>query len=137
MENSTSIFNAMEMVSRVTRHALVIADMPFLSYQVTVQEALRNSGRFLQEAGAGGVKLEGGARVVEQIEAMVKHGIPVLGHIGMTPQSIYKFGGYKVQGQEESSAATLIRDAKAIEQAGVFAIVLEGIPSHLAREIPG
>ena len=124
-----------EMVSRVTRHALVIADMPFLSYQVTVQEALTNSGRFLQEAGAGGVKLEGGARVVEQIEAMVKHGIPVLGHIGMTPQSIYKFGGYKVQGQEESSAATLIRDAKAIEQAGVFAIVLEAIPSNLARKI--
>jgi 3-methyl-2-oxobutanoate hydroxymethyltransferase len=124
-----------QMVARATQYALVIGDMPFMSYQVSVQEALKNAGRFLQEAGAAGVKLEGGTRVIEQIEAMVKHGIPVMGHIGMTPQSIHKFGGYKVQGKEDSAASALIQDAQALEQAGVFAIVLEAIPSNLAKKI--
>lgn len=124
-----------QMVSRATKHALVIGDMPFMSYQVSVQEALKNAGRFLQEAGAAGVKVEGGTRVVQQIEAMVRHGIPVMGHIGMTPQSIHQYGGYKVQGKEEAAAAGLIRDAKAIEEAGVFAVVLEAIPSNLAKKI--
>jgi 3-methyl-2-oxobutanoate hydroxymethyltransferase len=124
-----------QMVVRTTQHALVIGDMPFMSYQVSVQEALKNAGRFLQEGGAAGVKLEGGTRVVEQIQAMVRHDIPVLGHIGMTPQSIHKFGGYKVQGKEDSAASALIQDAKALEQAGVFAMVLEAIPLSLARKI--
>jgi 3-methyl-2-oxobutanoate hydroxymethyltransferase len=124
-----------QMVARATQHALVIGDMPFMSYQVSVQEALKNAGRFLQEGGATGVKLEGGAHVIEQIEAMVKHGIPVMGHIGMTPQSIHKFGGYKVQGKEDAAASALIQDAKALEQAGAFAIVLEAIPTNLARKI--
>ena len=124
-----------QMVTRVTQHALVIGDMPFMSYQASIQEALKNAGRFLQEGGVAGVKLEGGTRVVEQIQAMVRQDIPVLGHIGMTPQSIHKFGGYKVQGKEDSAASALIQDAKALEQAGVFAIVLEAIPSSLARKI--
>ncbi len=124
-----------QMVSRATRRSLVVGDMPFMSYQIGVQEALKNAGRFLHDGGAAGVKLEGGVRVVEQIQAMVAHGIPVIGHIGMTPQSIHMFGGYRVQGKEESAAERLIRDAKALEQAGVFAIVLEAIPTHLARKI--
>lgn len=126
-----------QMVARATKHALVIADMPFMSYQTSVEEALRNAGRFLQQAGAAGVKLEGGVSVVPQIEAMARYGIPVMGHIGMTPQSIHQLGGYKVQGKEEAVASRLIQDAKAVEQAGVFSIVLEAIPSSLARKITG
>jgi 3-methyl-2-oxobutanoate hydroxymethyltransferase len=124
-----------QMVSRAARHALVIGDMPFMSYQINVEEALKNAGRFLQDGGAAGVKLEGGVRVVEQIQAMVGHGIPVMGHIGMTPQSIHMLGGYRVQGKEESAAERLIGDARALERAGVFAVVLEAIPPHLARKI--
>jgi 3-methyl-2-oxobutanoate hydroxymethyltransferase len=124
-----------QMVSRAVRHALVIGDMPFMSYQASFQEALKNAGRFIQEAGAAGVKLEGGKRVVEQIRAMVDHGIPVLGHIGMTPQSLQQFGGYVVQGREDSAAERLMQDAKAVEEAGVFGIVLEAIPLRLAKKI--
>lgn len=123
------------MVSFAAKHALVIGDMPFLSYQASIQEAVKNAGRFLHEAGAAGVKLEGGAQVVPQVMAMVGYGIPVLGHLGMTPQSIHKFGGYKVQGREEAAAKAFIEDAMALEQAGVFAIVLEAMPSSLAKKI--
>ena len=98
--------------------------MPFMSYEVTVEEAVRNAGRLMKEGRAGAVKLEGGVRVAEQIRAIVKAGIPVMGHIGLTPQSINVFGGFKVQGKSEAAARKLISDAKALEAAGAFAIVL-------------
>ncbi|MFQ5991234.1 MAG: 3-methyl-2-oxobutanoate hydroxymethyltransferase [Nitrospiraceae bacterium] len=122
------------MVAGAARQALVIADMPFLSYQVGVDEAVRNAGRFLQ-VGAAAVKLEGGAEVVDRVQAMSQFGIPVMGHLGMTPQSLHRYGGYKVQGKEEKAARSLVTDAKALESAGAFAIVLEAIPATLAREI--
>jgi 3-methyl-2-oxobutanoate hydroxymethyltransferase len=122
------------LVTGAARRALVIADMPFLSYQVAVEEAVRNAGRFLQ-VGAAAVKLEGGAAVVDRVEAMTRFGIPVMGHLGMTPQSVHQFGGYKVQGKEREQAETLMADAKALESAGAFAVVLEAIPAELARAI--
>ncbi len=122
------------LVTKAAKRALVIADMPFLSYQVTVEEAVRNAGRFLQ-VGAAAVKLEGGAAVVDRVEAMTRFGIPVMGHLGMTPQSVHRYGGYKVKGKEREQAETLMADAKALESAGAFAIVLEAIPADLARAI--
>ena len=122
------------MVAGAARRALVIADMPFLSYQVGVDEAVRNAGRFLQ-VGAAAVKLEGGAEVVDRVQAMSHFGIPVMGHLGMTPQSVHRYGGYKVQGKDEKAARSLVTDAKTLESAGAFAIVLEAIPATLAREI--
>ena len=122
------------LVAGAAQRALVIADMPFLSYQVSVDEAVRNAGRFLQ-VGAAAVKLEGGAAVVDRVQAMTRFGLPVMGHLGMTPQSVRRYGGYKVQGKEREKAESLLADAKALEAAGAFAIVLEAIPANLARVI--
>ena len=122
------------LVAEAAQRALVIADMPFLSYQVSVEEAVRNAGRFLQ-AGAAAVKLEGGAAVVDRVEAMVRFGIPVMGHLGMTPQSVHQYGGYKVQGKGADQAEVLLCDARALEAAGAFAVVLEAVPAKLAKTI--
>jgi 3-methyl-2-oxobutanoate hydroxymethyltransferase len=122
------------LVAGAAQRALVIADMPFLSYQVSVDEAVRNAGRFLQ-VGAAAVKLEGGAAVVDRVQAMTRFGLPVMGHLGMTPQSVHRYGGYKVQGKERETAEALLADARALEAAGPFAIVLEAIPANLAKTI--
>ena len=122
-------------VARGTRRALVVADMPFLSYQVSVEQAIANAGRFLKEARAGAVKIEGGAFRAPTVAALVSNGIPVLGHIGLTPQSLQVLGGYKVQGRKLDEAARLRADALALQEAGVFALVLECLPVELAREI--
>jgi 3-methyl-2-oxobutanoate hydroxymethyltransferase len=122
------------LVAEAAQRALVIADMPFLSYQVSVEEAVRNAGRFLQ-AGAAAVKLEGGAAVVDRVEAMTRFGIPVMGHLGMTPQSVHQYGGYKVQGKAADQAEILLCDARALEAAGAFAIVLEAVPAKLAKTV--
>lgn len=122
-------------VARGAKNALVVVDMPFMSYEVTVEEAVRNAGRLMKEGRAGAVKLEGGVRVAEQIRAIVKAGIPVMGHIGLTPQSINVFGGFKVQGKSEEAARALLADAKAVEKAGAFAVVIEAVPAALAQMI--
>ncbi len=122
-------------VIRGVERCLVVADMPFMSYQVTPKEALINAGRLMKEAGAHAVKLEGGRSVADTVKKIVNAGIPVMGHLGLTPQSIYKFGTYKVRAKEEEEAAELIEDAKALEKAGCFAVVLEKIPSALAKKV--
>jgi 3-methyl-2-oxobutanoate hydroxymethyltransferase len=122
------------LVAGAARQALVIGDMPFLSYQASTDEALRNAGRFLQ-AGAAAVKVEGGAAVAERVKAISSIGIPVMGHLGMTPQSVHAFGGYKVQGKTKDRAAALLEDARLLETAGAFAVVLEAMPADLARRI--
>ncbi|MBW9151272.1 3-methyl-2-oxobutanoate hydroxymethyltransferase [Clostridium estertheticum] len=122
-------------VVRGTKNALVIGDMPFMSYQSSLYDAVKNAGRFLQEAGASAIKLEGGAVVCPQIKAIVAAQIPVMGHIGLTPQSVNMFGGFKVQGNNSIDAKKLIEDAKKIEDAGAFAITLECIPAKLAELI--
>lgn len=122
-------------VVRATQGALVVVDMPFLSYQVDLREARLNAGRLLKEGGAQAVKLEGGSNVAETIRAIVAMDIPVVGHIGLTPQSIHRMGGFRVQGKQEEQARRLLADAKAVEAAGAFAVVLEGIPAPLAQEI--
>ncbi|MGH7830017.1 MAG: 3-methyl-2-oxobutanoate hydroxymethyltransferase [Candidatus Binatia bacterium] len=122
-------------VARARTRALVVADMPFLSFQISLEEAKRNAGRFLQEAGAEAVKVEGGVAMHRTIEAIVQMGIPVMGHVGLTPQSVHRFGGYKVQGKEKEQRDEIVRDALAVEEGGAFAIVLEAIPADLAREI--
>ncbi|PAU93620.1 3-methyl-2-oxobutanoate hydroxymethyltransferase [Aliifodinibius salipaludis] len=122
-------------VVRGVETALVIADLPFMSYQVTAEEALENAGRMMKEAGVHGVKLEGGKPVVETIAKIVEAGIPVMGHLGLTPQSIYKFGTYKVRATEKTEAEQLIEDAKSLEEAGCFSIVLEKIPADLAKKV--
>ena len=122
-------------VARGAKNALVVVDMPFMSYEVTVEEAVRNAGRLMKEGRAGAVNLEGGVRVAEQIRAIVKAGIPVMGHIGLTPQSINVFGGFKVQGKSEEAARALLADAKAVEEAGAFAVVIEAVPAALAQMI--
>lgn len=123
-----------KLVAGAAQKSLVISDMPFMSYQVSKEEALRNAGRFLQ-AGAHAVKLEGGAAMVDRIEAMTQAGIPVIGHLGMTPQSVNRYGGYKVQGKGKDQAKVLVADSKAIEEAGAVAVVLEAIPAKLAQTI--
>ena len=123
------------LVARGRKRALVIGDMPFLSYQVSQEQALKNAGRFLQEGGAEAIKLEGGVSVRQTIAAIVDAGIPVMGHIGLTPQSVHRFGGYKIQGREKERRDALLRDALAVEEAGAFSVVLEGMPLELAREI--
>jgi len=120
-------------VTRATRNALVVGDMPFLSYQVSIEEGIRNAGRFLKEGGAHAVKLEGPQ--VELTHTLVELGIPVMGHIGLTPQSVHGMGGYRVQGRGEEAARRLADQAHAIEKAGAFALVLEGVPSDLGRDI--
>ena len=122
-------------VARGRKRALVVGDMPFLSFQVSKEQTLRNAGRFLQEAGAEAVKLEGGVSVRDTISAIVDAGIPVMGHVGLTPQSVHRFGGYKVQGRERGQQEVILRDALAVQEAGAFAIVLEGVPTALAKEI--
>ena len=122
-------------VSRAVKRALVVADMPFLSYQPSLRDGIHNAGRFLKEAGAEAVKIEGGEPVVELVNKLVQYGIPVLGHIGLIPQSIHKFGSYKLQGKDPAMAAQLKKEARLLEQAGAFAIVLEKIPAGLAKEI--
>jgi 3-methyl-2-oxobutanoate hydroxymethyltransferase len=123
-----------KLVASAAQRAFIIADMPFLSYHVSVEDAVRNAGRLLQ-AGALAVKLEGGAVVRDRVEAMTRFGIPVMGHLGMTPQSVNRYGGYKVQAKERETADALISDAKALETAGVFAMVLEAIPATLAKTV--
>jgi len=122
-------------VSRGNRRCLLVGDMPFLSYHISDEEAIRNAGRFVQEAGAQAVKLEGGKEMAPLVSRMVAAGIPVLGHIGLTPQDILNLGGYKVQGRDHESARKLSEDARALEAAGAFAVVLECVPAALAGEI--
>lgn len=119
-------------VARGAKNALVIIDMSFMSYQTSVYDAVVNAGRLMKEGRAGAVKLEGGVEVCPQIKAIVDAGIPVCAHLGLTPQSINAFGGFKVQGKSEEAARKILEDARAIEQAGAFAVVLEGIPKKLA-----
>jgi len=122
-------------VTRAVKNSFVIADMPFMSYQTSIADAVYNAGRFLKEGLANAVKLEGGAEVVDVIKAIVRAGIPVLGHIGLTPQSVNKLGGFVMQGKTAEEAERLLYDAKELEQAGCFGIVLECVPSNLANKI--
>lgn len=122
-------------VVRGTKNALVIGDMPFMSYHISVEESIRNAGRLIQEGGAQAVKLEGGSNVIDHIKGIINAQIPVCGHLGLTPQSVNMMGGFKVQGKSEAAAKTLIEDALKLQEAGVFAIVLEGIPEKLAQMI--
>jgi len=122
-------------VVRGSQRAMVIGDMPFMSYHTSVDDALRNAALFIQEAGAQAVKLEGGITVAEKTKRLVDCGIPVMGHIGLTPQSIHQLGGYKVQGKTPEAATRLLKDAKALEEAGAFAVVLETVPAPLASLI--
>jgi len=122
-------------VTRGCTRALVVGDMPFMSYQTGLDDAKRNAGRFLKEAGAEAVKLEGGVTMAGVIRAIVDIDIPVMGHIGLTPQSVHRMGGYKVQGRDEKQRLQLLDDARAVQEAGAFSVVLEGVPSSLAREI--
>ncbi len=122
-------------VSRGARRALVVADMPFLTYQVSVSDAVRNAGRLIQEGGAAAVKIEGGRPVLDVVARLVDVGIPVMGHLGLLPQSVHQVGGYSKQATHPREAEALLADALALEQAGAFAIVLGGIPSELARSV--
>ncbi len=122
-------------VARGAKSALVVADMPFLTYQTSKIEALKNAGRFLQEGGSQAVKIEGGQEMAETVEFLVRRGIPVMGHIGLTPQSVHQLGGFKVQGRDVEQARQLIGDAQALEKAGAFSLVLECVPYPLAKLI--
>ncbi|MEC9423765.1 MAG: 3-methyl-2-oxobutanoate hydroxymethyltransferase [Nitrospinota bacterium] len=122
-------------VNQGVQRALVVADMPFMSYQVSVEQAVTNAGVLIQQGGAAAVKLEGGGRIINQVNAILKAGIPVMGHIGLTPQSVHQFGGYKVQGKNFLDSKQIKQDAKDLQKAGVFSLVLEGIPEELAKEI--
>jgi 3-methyl-2-oxobutanoate hydroxymethyltransferase len=122
-------------VVRGAKKAFVIGDMPFMSYHISIEDTLRNAGRFIKEAGAHAVKLEGGIEVVDKVKALVNAQIPVIGHIGLTPQSVNMFGGFKVQGKNLDQAQKIIDDARALEAAGAFAIVLECVPQALAKKI--
>jgi 3-methyl-2-oxobutanoate hydroxymethyltransferase len=122
-------------VTRGTKRALVVGDMPFLSYHISIEETIRNAGRFIKEAGAHAVKLEGGKEMVDKIKALVAAKIPVVGHLGLTPQSVNMMGGFKVQGKSEEAARAILEDALLLEEAGCFAIVLECVPAKLATLI--
>lgn len=122
-------------VTRVVRRPLVVVDMPFMSYQVSVEDALRNCGRVIKEASAQAVKLEGGSRILPVVKALVDAGIPVMGHLGLTPQSVHTLGGYKVQGKGADARKVMIEDALMLAEAGIFALVLEMVPAELAAEI--
>ena len=122
-------------VSRGARQALLVGDMPFMSYQASVEQAITNAGRFIQEAGMHAVKLEGGGRVIDITRRLTESGIPVMGHVGLTPQFVHQMGGFKVQGKTDKQAAQILADARALEQAGAFSLVLEGVPSKLAATI--
>ncbi|MBF4695392.1 3-methyl-2-oxobutanoate hydroxymethyltransferase [Fusibacter ferrireducens] len=122
-------------VVRGTKNAMVVADMPFMSYHVSVEDAIRNAGRLIQEAGAHAVKLEGGSQIKDKIEGIINAQIPIMGHLGLTPQSVNAIGGFKVQGKSEAQAQKLVDEAKLLESLGCFAIVLECIPAKLAKII--
>jgi 3-methyl-2-oxobutanoate hydroxymethyltransferase len=122
-------------VSRSLDSAFLVIDMPFMSYNVSLEETLKNGYKLVSEAGAQAVKLEGGKAITPQVKALVDAGIPVMGHLGLTPQSIHTIGGYRVQGRDEQEAARMLEDAKALENAGVFSLVLEMVPSDLAKKI--
>ncbi len=122
-------------VARGSHQALLIGDMPFMSYHVSVEQAITNAGRFMQEGAMHAVKLEGGGRVVEITRQLTSMGIPVMGHLGLTPQSVHQMGGFKVQGKSDKQAARILADAKELEQAGAFSIVLEGVPADLATRV--
>ncbi len=122
-------------VSRGAKHALLVGDMPFMSYQVSVEDATRNAGRFLQQGGMDAVKLEGGRERVDAIRAITGSGIPVMGHLGLTPQSVHQLGGFRAQGKTASAAKRLVEDALLLEEAGCFSIVLESVPARLAELI--
>ncbi len=122
-------------VVRGTKQAMIIGDMPFMTYHASTEDALRNAARFIQEGGAQAVKLEGGVNVAEKVRRIVECGIPVMGHIGLTPQSIHQLGGYRIQGKTQEAAASLLHDAKALNEAGAFAIVLETVPAPLSALI--
>jgi len=122
-------------VARAAKRALVVGDMPFMSYQASVADAIRNAGRFLKEGHAEAVKIEGGRGMVKKVEAIVQSGVPVMGHLGFTPQWIHQFGGYKVTGKTEAAARMILEDVKKLEGAGVFSIVLECVPWQLAKLI--
>jgi 3-methyl-2-oxobutanoate hydroxymethyltransferase len=122
-------------VSRARTRAMLIGDMPFMSYQASVEDAVRNAGRLVKEGGAEAVKLEGGRRMKSVIQGILDADIPVMGHIGLTPQSLHRFGGYKVQGKDDASAEKLFEEAKFLEEIGCFSMVLEGIPWQLAEKI--
>lgn len=129
------MISATKAVARGTKGAMVVGDMPFMSYQASVDEAVKNAGRFLKEAGAQAVKLEGGNEIADKIRKITEAGIPVMGHLGLTPQSIHQFGGYDIRAKEDEEAKKLMSDAKELEKAGVFSIVLEKVPSDLAKEV--
>ncbi|MDI6742762.1 MAG: 3-methyl-2-oxobutanoate hydroxymethyltransferase [Smithella sp.] len=124
-------------VARAVKKAMIVADMPFLSYQVSAEAALANAGRFLKEADVQAVKLEGGREFSEIVHKMTYAGIPVMAHLGLTPQSVHQLGGYKVQGKKDDDAERIMQDAKILEEAGAFAVVLECVPEKLAAEITG
>ena len=122
-------------VARSQPRAHIVCDLPFMSYQVSVEQALRSAGRLLKEGGAEGVKLEGGLEMAPTVKALTQAGIPVMGHVGLTPQSVHQMGGFKVQGKNEESAAQLIDAAKALESAGAYSIVIEGVPAEVGRSV--
>ncbi len=122
-------------VSRGASRALVVADMPFLTYQAEISEAMHNAGRLLQQGGAAAVKIEGGGPVLEVTRRLVETGIPVMGHLGLTPQSVHQFGGFRPQARSEEAASRLLEDARGLEQAGAFAVVLESIPADVSRMV--
>jgi 3-methyl-2-oxobutanoate hydroxymethyltransferase len=122
-------------VARGSRQALLVGDMPFMSYHASIEQAITSAGRFLQEAGMHAVKLEGGGRIVEITRRLTALGIPVMGHLGLTPQFVHQMGGFKVQGKSESQAARILADAKDLEQAGAFSLVLEGLPNAVATRV--
>ena len=129
------IIHHLKAVSRARPRALLIGDLPFMSYQASVEDAVRNAGRLVKEGGAEAVKLEGGRRMKSAIRAILDADIPVMGHLGLTPQSVHQFGGYRVQGKDPESADRLVEEAKFLEESGCFSIVLEGIPAALAARI--
>jgi len=122
-------------VARALKNALLVADMPFLSYQVSKEEAIYNAGRLIQEGGAQAVKVEGGGAMIKRVKEIVEAGIAVMGHLGLTPQMVNQFGGFKVQGKKEEQAKKIMEDALALENAGAFSLVLECVPAELAKEI--
>ena len=122
-------------VVRGAKQAMIVGDMPFMTYHISVSQALENAARFIQEGGAQAIKLEGGVTVAEKVQRIVECGIPVMGHIGLTPQSIHQFGGFKIQGRTPEAAARLLKDARALEEAGAFSIVMETVPTPLAKLI--
>jgi 3-methyl-2-oxobutanoate hydroxymethyltransferase len=126
-----------KMVCRAAQTAMVVGDMPFLSYQTSIEDAVRNAGRFLKETGCETVKLEGGSQMAAVIRAIVNAGIPVMAHIGLTPQYVHMLGGFKVQGKDEAAREKVLADARAVQEAGAFSVVLEAVPSVLAKRSPG